>query len=76
MARALFEKEVYIRFADEPMAFVYTVKYGRFTVKSARILISSSGPQSGTVDGPIDDVSSIVKQVLHKPTPDHSDRAA
>jgi hypothetical protein len=71
----LFEKEVYIRFADEPMAFVYTVKYGGFTVKSARIPISSSGPQSAAVGGPIDDVSDTVKQLLRKPTPDSSDRA-
>jgi hypothetical protein len=64
MARASFEKEVYVRFADEPMAFVYTVKSGGFTVKSERILISSSGPQSAAVDRLIDDVSNTVKQLL------------
>jgi len=75
MARALFEKEVYIRFADEPMAFVYTVKYGGFTVKSARISISKSRPQSAGLDGPIDDTSNPVKQLLRKPTPDNTNRA-
>ena len=68
MARALFEKEVYIRFADEPMAFVYTVKYGRFTVKSAQVLISNRDPNAARVDEQLDDASNTVKQRLRKPT--------
>jgi len=65
MARV--QKEIYIRFADEPMAFVYTVKYGGFTVKSARIPIA--------VHGPLDDASNIEEQLLRKPASDNSESA-
>jgi len=65
MAPALFRKDVYIRFADEPAAFVYTVKYGRFTVKSARILVSSWDSQ--TPDGQCDDAPNTVKQLMQRP---------
>jgi hypothetical protein len=75
MVRALFEKEVYIRFADEPVAFVYTVKYGGFTVKAARIPISRWGPQTADVDGQFEDTSNTVKQLLRKPTPGNSGRS-
>jgi hypothetical protein len=75
MASTLFETDVYIRFADEPMAFIYTVRYGGFALKSARVPISNSGPQSAPVDGPVYDVSNAVKQALRKPAPDSSDRA-
>jgi hypothetical protein len=66
MPRALFEKEVYIRIADEPTAFVYTVRYGRFTVKSALIPISTWGSQTTDVDGQGDDASNILRQSLRK----------
>jgi len=75
MSRALFEKEVYIRFAEEPMAFVYTVQYGRFTVKSAHVLISNRDPNAARVDEKLDDVSNTVNLRLRKPTHGSSGRA-
>jgi hypothetical protein len=67
MARALLKKEVYIRFADEPAAFVYTVRYGRFTVKSERIPVSMQHSQTVEVNGRFYEASDTVKQLLRKP---------
>jgi hypothetical protein len=68
MTRTLFKKELYIRFAEEPRAFVYTVKCGGFTVKSERVPISIPFPQSAGGNRPFDDESNTVKQLLRKPT--------
>jgi len=67
MAPALFKKDVYIRFADQPATFVYTVKYGRFSLKSARILLSSWVSQTPDVDGQCDDAPNTVKQLMRRP---------
>jgi hypothetical protein len=67
MARGLFEKEVYIRFAEEPMAFVCTIKYGGFTVKSTRLTVSRPGRRSAAAHGPLGDAWSMVKQLLGRP---------
>jgi hypothetical protein len=66
MAWALFEREVYIRFADEPAAFVCTVKYGGFTVKSERTPISQWDSQTADVNERCTDASHTVKQLLRK----------
>lgn len=72
--RALFKKELYIRFAEEPRAFIYTVKGGGLTVKSERVLISIPLPQSAGRDGPLDKPSNALAYRLRKPTPANSDR--
>jgi hypothetical protein len=74
MIRALFQKELYIRFAEEPKAFVYTVKCGGFTVKSEWVPISIPVPKTAGGDTASDDESNIVKQLLRKPTHASGDR--
>lgn len=66
MAWALLEMDVYIRFADEPAAFVCTVKYGGFTLKSERIPTSRRDSQTADVDGRSTDVSTTVEHLLRK----------
>jgi len=70
----LFEKGVYIRFADEPTAFVYTVKYSGCTVRSERVMASSSRPRSAAAGGACDDAS-VSAKVLRKRISDSGHRA-
>ncbi len=71
--RALFKKELYIRFAEEPRAFIYTVRCCGLTVKSERVPISIPFPQSAGGDGLLDESANAVGQWLRKSTPANSD---
>jgi hypothetical protein len=66
MTWALFETEVFIRFAEEPAAFVCTVKYGSFTIRSERVSTSGLASQTAAVNERHLDESDAVKQLLRK----------
>jgi hypothetical protein len=66
MTWALFDTEVFIRFAEEPAAFVCTVKYGSFTIRSERVSTSRRASQTAAVNEQYLEDSDTAQQLFRK----------